>query len=129
MIHFRDMHIGDIRLDNDRADIRFDYAIIVKNMDAADEDTRWHGRGLITVEDVWQQSGDLPDFPATLTGADIRDNQMVHRDEISIPFSFHGSVSLVLRFKDADNKLTFAGERMSLALSDHEKYIEHIKAG
>jgi len=123
------MVIGEIQLDRDRAEIRFDYAIIVKNMDAADEDTRWHGKGLITVDDIWQQSGDLPDFPATLTGADIRDNQIVHRDEISIPFSFHGSVSLSLEFKDTDNKLIFAGERMSLALSGHEKYIEHIKAG
>ncbi len=123
------MIIGDIRLDNNRAEIRFDYAIIVKNMDAADEDTRWYGKGLIAVEDIWRQSGDLPDFPATLTGADIRDNQMVHRNEISIPFSFHGSVSLDLRFKDAGKKLTFTGERMSLALTDHEKYIEHIKAG
>ncbi len=123
------MIIDDIRHNTDRVEIQFDYAIIVKNMDAADQDTRWFGKGLISVEDLWHCSDDLPDLPATLSGADVRDNQMVYRDEIAVPFSFHGSVGLDLHFSDTDIKLTYSGERMSLALSGHEKYIEHIKPG
>jgi len=123
------MIIDEIRHSKDRVEIQFDYAIIVKNMDAAEEDTRWYGKGLITVEDLWHYPNDLPDLPATLSGADIRDNQMVYRDEIAVPFSFHGSVGLDLRFSDTDIKLTYSGERISLALNGHEKYIEHIKSG
>ena len=123
------MVIADILLDGDRAEIQIGYAIIVKNMDAANEDTRWYGKGLIAIEELWQQPSDLPNFPAELSGADIRDNQMVYRDEISVPFTFHGNVGLDLRFSDSDIKLTFSGERMSLVMIGHEKYIEHIKAG
>lgn len=126
-IHFNDMTIADISQQNDRINIEFSHAIIVKNMDAAEEDTRWYGGGSIKIEDVDQQIGQLPTFPIKLIGADIRDNQMIYRDEISIPFSFHGFVGIEIRFAEPNSVLKLTGEKMSLELSGHEKYIEHIK--
>jgi len=131
-IHFKGMVVSDICYQADNAEIRFDYAIIVKNMDAAQEDTRWHGRGLIIIEDIIEdiieQATDLPTLPATISSADIRDNQMTYRDEIAIPFALHGNVGIQLRFTDWPQLLKISGEKMSLELSDQEKYIEHIKA-
>jgi hypothetical protein len=128
-IHFNGMVVSDISYQGDNAEIRFDYAIIVKNMDAAQEDTRWYGSGLIIIEELFEQTTDLPTLPATLTSADIRDNQMIYRDEIAIPFAIHGNVGLQLRFTDWSQLVKISGEKMSLELSGQEKYIEHIKAG
>ena len=128
-IHFTGMVVSHVCYPADNAEIRFDYAIIVKNMDAAQEDTRWYGRGLIIVEDILEQATDLPVLPATITSADIRDNQMIYRDEIAIPFAIHGNVAIQLSFADWPQQVKISGEKMSLELSDQEKYIEHIKAG
>ena len=128
-IHFSGMVVSDICYQANKADIRFDYAIIVKNMDAAQQDTRWYGCGLIIIEGIFEQAMDLPVLPATLTSADIRDNQMIYRDEIAIPFAIHGNVGIQLRFTDWPQPVNVSGEKMSLDLSDQEKYIEHIKAG
>ncbi len=121
------MTIASIREQNDIVEIEFTHAIIVKNMDAADEDTRWYGAGSIQLEDIEQRIGDFPELPAQLNGADIRDNQMIYRDEIAIPFSFHGYVGIEIRFAQSNTALKFSGGKMSLDLRGHEKYIEHIK--
>lgn len=123
------MHISEIQPNEDGFDIYFDEAIIVKNMDAAIEDTRWYGAGIIRVEATLDKDHEFPECPAILTGADIRDNQTTYRDEVAIPFNFHGHVGISLRFSELDEAATIYGERMSLELSGHEKYIEHIKAG
>ena len=128
-IHFTGMVVSDICYQADNAEIRFDYAIIVKNMDDAQEDTRWYGRGLIIIEEIFEQATNLPALPATIASADIRDNQMIYRDEIAIPFAIHGNVSIHLSFTDWPQRVKISGEKMSLELSDQEKYIEHIKAG
>ncbi|MDH5354049.1 MAG: hypothetical protein OEY09_06335 [Gammaproteobacteria bacterium] len=126
-IHFDNMTIGSIAEYNDSAEIEFTHAIIVKNMDAAEEDTRWYCAGSIQIEGIEQRLGDFPEFPTQLSGADIRDNQMIYRDEIAIPFSFHGYVGIELRFTQPDVVLKLSGEKLSLKLSGHEKYIEHIR--
>lgn len=123
------MVVSDISYQGDNAEVRFDYAIIVKNMEAAQEDTRWYGGGLIRIEEISEQVQDLPTFPATVESADIRDNQMTYRDEIAIPFAFHGNVGIQLRFNGDSKPVKLTGEKMSLELIGQEKYIEHIKAG
>ena len=128
-IHFTGMVVSDICYQANTAEIRFNYAIIVKKMDAAQEDTRWYGPGLITVEEISEPATDLPALPATVTSADIRDNQTVYRDEIAIPFAIHGNVGIQLSFTDWPYPVKISGERISLELSAQEKYIEHIKAG
>ena len=127
-IHFSGMVVSDISYQGDNAEIRFDYAIIVKTMDAAQEDTRWYGRGLIIIEELFEPATDLPNLPETLSSADIRDNQMTYRDEIAIPFAIHGNVGIQLRFTDWPKPVKIFGEKMSLELIGQEKYIEHIKA-
>ena len=127
-IHFSGMVVSDISYQGDNAEIRFDYAIIVKTMDAAQEDTRWYGRGLIIIEELFEPATDLPNLPETLSSADIRDNQMTYRDEIAIPFAIHGNVGIQLCFTDWPKPVKIFGEKMSLELIGQEKYIEHIKA-
>ena len=126
-MHFPGMKIAAIDSDGDQAVIDIDYAIIVKNMDGAEQDTRWHGRGRMIVEDLAIESGELPDFPATVVGADIKDNQITYRDEVIIPIDFFGNVGISLRFEGLDEPLRFIGERLRFDLDGHEKYIEHIK--
>lgn len=126
-IHFGNMTIANIREQGDSVEIEFTHAFIVKNMDAAEEDTRWYSGGLIKIEGVEQKFYDFPELPAQLSGADLRDNQMIYRDEIAIPFSIHGHVGIEMRFAESDTALKLIGEKMSLTLDGHEKYIEHIK--
>ena len=126
-IHFKGMVVSDICYQANNAEIRFDYAIIIKNMDSAQQDTRWYGRGLILIEDIFEQTTDLPSLPVTLTSADIRNNQMIYRDEIAIPFTIHGNVGIELNITNWPKPVKISGEKMSLELSDQEKYIEHIK--
>jgi len=128
-IHFTGMVISHIGYQADNAEIRFDYAIIVKNMDAAQEDTRWYGQGLIIIEEILEKTTDLPALPATISSAEIRDNQMIYRDEIAIPLAIHGNVGIQLSFTDWPQLVNISGEKMSLELKGQEKYIEHIKAG
>lgn len=121
------MHIREIQTNTGGFEIYFDEAIIVKNMDAAIEDTRWYGAGIIRVEAPLDKDLEFPECPVVLAGADIRDNQTTYRDEVAIPFNFHGHVGISLRFSELDEPTMIYGERMSLELDGHEKYIEHIK--
>lgn len=95
-------------------------------MDDAQSDTRWYGRGCLTIDDLFRNPDELPTFPATLDSADIRDNQTTYRGEVSIPFEFHGNVGIILHVHGHRSPLKFFGESMSFNLSEHEKYIEHI---
>ena len=126
-IQFNGMHIVEILRNADGINIVFDHAIIVKNMDAAEQDTRWYGSGVISIK-LLLEDIEIPQYPMILNGADIRDNQMIYRDEVAIPFSFHGHVGLSLRYSDSEQTVSIFGEQMSLSLSGNEKYIEHIKA-
>ncbi len=127
-IQFNNMHITEIHYHKDGIDINFDDAIIVKNMDAAEQDTRWYGAGAIRVEAIADDDFETPECPVVLVGADVRNNQMIYRDEAAIPFNFHGHVGIDLRFPGKTRPVSIYGKRLSLELRGHEKYIEHIKA-
>ncbi len=125
-MQFKGMTVGAIERDESRVKIFVEHAIIVKNMDDAESDTRWYGQGHLAIDDLYQIPDELPAFPATLDSADIRDNQMTYRGEVSIPFEYHGNVGIVLHVNGHPSPLIFFGESMSFNLSGHEKYIEHI---
>lgn len=126
-MQFHGMKINNIESDGETASIDIDYAIIIKNMDDAEQKTRWYGKGILKIEDLVLASDDLPDFPAVVENADIKDNQMTYRDEVVIPIKYHGNVGITLKFENLDQPVKFIGERMSFDVSEHEKYIEHIK--
>ena len=125
-MQFPGMKISHIDSDGDTASIEINYAIIIKNMDDAEQDTRWYGKGLIKISDLVIDSDELPEFPATVKSADIKDNQITYRDESVIPIKSHGNVGITLHFENFDSPVKFIGERMDFDLSGHEKYIEHI---
>ena len=126
-IQFEGMQVAGFHRESDSFELTFDYAAIIKNMDAAVEDSRWYGAGIIRITGLLDNDFDLPDPPVTLLGADVCDNQMIYRNEAAIPFSYHGHVGLKLRFEGYQQAVLIFGEKMSLELSGHEKYIEHIK--
>ena len=121
------MIVKNIQSDGDKASIEIDYAIIIKNMDDADQDTRWYGKGGFLVTELALDSDQLPTFPATVLSGDIKDNQTTYRDEAVVPFKYHGNVGITLHFEKFDTPVKFIGEHMQFELSEHEKYIEHIK--
>jgi len=124
---FPQMKINKIETDGDKVSIDIDYAIIIKNMDDAKQDTRWYGKGRLNITELAIDSDELPDFPATVKSADIKDNQITYRDEVVIPIKSHGNVGITLQFENLNSPVKFIGEHMTFDLSDHEKYIEHIQ--
>ena len=126
-MQFSGMTIDNIQSDGDTVSIEIANAIIIKNMEDAEQKTRWYGKGVLTVTDLVIDSDDLPSFPATVLSADIKNNQITYRDEAVIPMNFHGNVGITLKFENSSQPLKFIGERMVFDVSEHEKYIEHIK--
>jgi len=126
-MQFPGMKIKAISNDGENATIDIDYAIIVKNMDDAEQDTRWHGKGLLSIKQLAVESDKYPTFPATVKSADIKDNQITYRDEAVIPIRYHGNVGITLIFEDFPFPVKFIGERMDFDVAGHEKYIEHVK--
>ena len=126
-MQFPGMKINAISSDGDNAMINIDHAIIIKNMDDAEQDTRWYGKGLLNIEQLVVDSDEYPPFPATVISADIKDNQITYRDEAVIPIRFHGNVGIALQFENFPTTVRFIGESMDFDVSEHEKYIEHIK--
>ena len=57
-IQFPGMKISNINSNGDTANIEIDYAIIIKNMDNAEQDTRWYGKCLINVNELVIDSDD-----------------------------------------------------------------------
>lgn len=123
---FPGMKINKIDSDGDTVNIDIDYAIIIKNMDDAEQDTRWYGKGLLKITELVIDSDEFPEFPATVKSADIKDNQITYRDDVVIPVKSHGNVGITLHFENFKLPVKFIGEYMELDLSGHEKYIEHI---
>jgi hypothetical protein len=126
-MQFPGMKIASIESDGDQARIDIEYAIIIKNMDDAEQDTRWYGQGILNVTELAIDSDDLPAFPATVESADIKNNQITYRDEAVIPIKYHGNVGITLKFKGHDTLVKFIGEHMDFDVSGHEKYLEHVK--
>ena len=125
-MQFPQMKINSIHHDGDKARIDIGYAIIIKNMDDAEQDSRWYGKGILNITELAIESDDFPDFPAIVLSADIKDNQITYRDEVAIPIKFHGNVGITLKFEHFDKPVKFIGEHMDFDVSEHEKYIEHI---
>ncbi len=125
-MQFPGMKISVIESNGEQARIDIDYAIIIKNMDGAEQDTRWYGQGVMNITELVIDSDDLPEFPATVKSADIKNNQITYRDEAVIPIKYHGSVGITLQFENHDMPVKFIGEHMDFDVSGHEKYIEHI---
>jgi hypothetical protein len=125
-MQFPGMKISAIVSDGESARIDIEYAIIIKNMDDAQQDTRWYGNGILTINDLDINSDKFPSFPATVKSADIKDNQITYRDEAVIPIKYHGNVGITLQFEDFSAPVKFIGELMNFDLSEQEKYIEHL---
>lgn len=125
-MQFPGMKINKIESNGDNVSIDIDYAIIIKNMDDAEQDTRWYGKGLLKISELAIDADELPEFPATVISADIKDNQITYRDESVIPIKSHGNVGITLQFENFDSPVKFIGEHMDFDLSEHEKYIEHV---
>ncbi len=125
-MQFPGMKISNITCNGDIASIDIEYAIIIKNMDDAEQDTRWYGKGLIKITELIIDSENFPQFPATIKSADIKDNQITYRDESAIPMKTHGNVGITMKFENFDPAVKFIGEFMEIDLTEHEKYIEHI---
>ncbi len=125
-MQFPGMKITAIESDGEQARINIDYAIIIKNMDDAEQDTRWYGKGVMQIRELAIDSDDFPEFPATVESADVKDNQITYRDEVVIPVQYHGNVGITIKFADHDTPIKFIGEHMDFDLTGHEKYIEHI---
>ncbi len=125
-IQLSGMKISNIESDGDTASIEISYAIIIKNMDDAEQDTRWYGKALMKISELVIDTDELPEFPATVKSADIKDNQITYRDESAIPLKTHGNVGITLQFENFDSPVKFIGEQMDFDLTEHEKYIEHI---
>ena len=120
------MTLGAINISEGQAEIQVDRGIIIRKLDGADRDTRWYGRGRLTINELIELPQQFPTFPVTLSSADIKDNQMIFRGEINIPFEFYGNVGITLHLGADQPPLEFSGEYMAFKLSEHEKYIEHI---
>ncbi len=125
-MQFPGMKIASIESDGEQARIDIEYAIIIKNMDDAEQDTLWYGQGILNVTELAIDSDDLPAFPATVESADIKNNQITYRDEAVIPIKFHGNVGITLKFEGHDTPVKFIGEHMDFDISGHEKYLEHV---
>lgn len=123
---FPNMTIDNIVCEDDSVRIEIGYAVIVKNMEDADQDTRWYGKGVLKVSDLVIQSDQHPNLPAQVITADIKNNQITYRDEVVIPFKYHGNVGITLKFEDFELPVKFIGEQMEFDVSGHEKYLEHI---
>ncbi len=123
---FPKMIINNINTDGDSASVDIGYVIIQKNMDDAQQDTLWHGKGILTIDNLVIDCDDLPPFPATVTSADIKDNQITYRDEVAIPIQYYGNVGLTLYCEGFKTPLKFIGEQMNFNVSEHEKYIKHL---
>ncbi len=123
---FHSMTIDNIICKGDAVRIDIGYAIIVKNMEDADQDTRWYGKGVLKISELVIESDQFPSLPAQVETADIKNNQITYRDEVVFPFKYHGNVGISLKFEDFDSPVKFIGEHMELDVSGHEKYLEHI---
>ncbi len=127
-MQFAGINIKNISINNDQANIQLDKAVIIKNMDGAEEDTQWEGFGTLIIKDlVLCDDDDLPNFPCLLKTADIKDNQMTYRDEVLIPIDCNGNVGITLVFEGETASRKFIGEKMEFDVTEHEKYIQHVK--
>jgi len=127
-MHFTDITVKNINIHNDQIEIQLEKATIIKNMDGADDDTQWEGFGSLIIKDLIICDDDkLPNFPCQITAADIKDNQMTYRDEVLIPIDCNGNVGITLQFKGETQPRKFIGELMQFDVSEHEKYVSHVK--
>jgi hypothetical protein len=125
---FTGITVKDISISNDQVEIKLDEAVIIKNMDGAEDDTQWVGFGsLIIKELVICDDDNLPNFPCLLKTADLKDNQMTYRDEALIPIDCNGNVGITLQIEGETKIRKFIGETMSFDVNEHEKYVCHVK--
>jgi len=127
-MQFAGICIKDIIIKDDQAEIQLEKGIIIKNMDGAEQDTQWEGYGSLFIEDlVICHDDDFPSFPCLATSADIKDNQMTYRDEALIPIDCNGNVGITLLLEGEKTARKFIGEKMTFDVTEHEKYIQHVK--
>lgn len=111
----------------DRIEVRFSRAYIVKTMTGSTERTRWWQAGSLIFEGA-QPTEALPDFPAVCDGGDVGENVYTYRDMIPIPLESRGRAHCDLRFEGQPQHLRIEAKAVRLEMVDRPRYIEHIRS-
>ena len=110
----------------DRIEVRFSRAYIIKTMTGSTERTRWWQAGAL-VFDGARSTGELPQFPAVCSGGDVGENVYTYRDMIPVPLESRGRAHCDLRFEGQSPRLQIEAEAVRLEMEDRPRYIEHIR--
>ena len=97
---------------------------ILKSLAGSIEQTRWKQQGRLLLKNA-TLSGE-PDLTGTISSGQLSHNAFVYRDEVPMPVSVQGEISLRLNLDNAADELVIDCEQLVLQPQGLEKYVTHI---
>jgi hypothetical protein len=127
VIKLQGSQLEALDIDGETVNVRFAPALVIKSegVPGVDASTLWTQAAALVFKDA-EIEGDSPPFPATLSGGKITVNRLSYVDMIPIPLDSAGLIRLRLTLVEAQREIVIVGNSVSLQLSGHGKYVEHL---
>jgi len=97
---------------------------ILKALAGSIEKTRWKQQGSLLLKNATLSRES--DLTGTVSSGQLSHNAYVYRDEVPMPISVMGNVSLRLKLDNAEDELVIDCEQLQLQPHGLEKYVTHI---
>ncbi len=97
---------------------------ILKSLAGSAEQTRWKQQGQLLITNA--KTNFDQDLSGTIASGQLSHNAFVYRDEVPIPISIQGEISLQFTLEDSSLKLEITGDQASLHTEGLEKYVTHV---
>jgi len=98
--------------------------LLLKSLAGSIDQTRWKQQGSLLIKNA-TLSGQS-DLTGTISSGQLTHNAFVYRDEVPMPVSVQGEVSLRLNLENAEDELVIDCEQLVLQPHGLEKYVAHI---
>ncbi len=116
--------IVSITREGDDLVLQLEPFFLLKSLAGSIDQTRWQQQGSLLLRNV-SFSGEM-DLTGAISSGQLTHNAFVYRDEVPMPVSVQGEVSLQLKLVHEKNELLIECEQLELQPQGLEKYVAHI---
>ncbi|HED15539.1 MAG TPA: hypothetical protein ENI64_01785 [Gammaproteobacteria bacterium] len=121
---FRGSEITSINREGDNLVLQLAPFFLLKSLAGSIDQTRWKQQGQLLIKQATLSGSTDP--VGTVRSGQLTHNAFVYRDEVPMPVSVQGEVSLRLKLEGVEDELVIDCELLELQPQGLEKYVAHI---
>jgi len=121
---FAGSQIVSIKREGDDLVLQLEPFFLLKSLAGSIDQTRWQQHGKLLIKNATIAGG--IDLTGIISSGQLTHNAFIFRDEVPMPVSVQGEISLRLNMNNGEDELVIDCDQLELQPRDLEKYVAHI---